>query len=385
MSYLLLPRRGDVVKWAIVPIGFAVGVLAAGLPSPGQVAEAGAVWLCLELLVYQARYQWNDICGFDTDQRHPGGDRGRLPGPSDRRRVRFAWSASTAAAKVMLALGLCAIAGSRAASAMAVLTAGVFGAAAIYERLRGVGKADSQRPPRPTPRIVAIWVVVGAGYAIRVLAGLWLAGPFEARAMQAAAASAWLFGIAWTTSRWAVESTAFMRLRRGRVRWTAADAEGKEHQVALARWLPEQVPADVRDTRSWRAVRAGTRRWSPWNVGGALAGAMAAVSGVLLVQPAAQAGGLWLALLAGLVASWTLVASGERREVDTAAACAAAIAVAVLAGGSAAVAAVTPWVVVSVAQACYLRQDRASIGMLVSGVRKSVRRLAAKPVLSPAR
>jgi hypothetical protein len=55
------------------------------------------VWAVLELLVYPARYQWNDVHGFVADQQHPGvQDRGRLPGPLDRARERVLASSAVA-------------------------------------------------------------------------------------------------------------------------------------------------------------------------------------------------------------------------------------------------------------------------------------------------
>jgi 4-hydroxybenzoate polyprenyltransferase len=145
-----------------------VGSAARGLPDISAIGAALIVWVALELLVYQARYQWNDIRGFEADQQHPGGDRGRLPGPRERRNSRFAWSGVTAAAKVVGAIGLCWALDATVGLSMLLLTAGVFGLAVVYESLRSTSTGRTDQAPAPITRgIVAIWVVIGAGYSPR--------------------------------------------------------------------------------------------------------------------------------------------------------------------------------------------------------------------------
>src|SRR4051794_4800997 len=63
-SYLLLPRPGDLGKAVIVPVTFALGSAAVGGTTASRLSHGVLVWLVLEFLVYQARYQWNDIRGF---------------------------------------------------------------------------------------------------------------------------------------------------------------------------------------------------------------------------------------------------------------------------------------------------------------------------------
>jgi hypothetical protein len=41
--------------------------------------------------------------------------------------------------------------------------------------------------------------------------------------------------------RWAVEATAFGRVRHGQIRWTANAGHAREHLLALVRWLPTAV------------------------------------------------------------------------------------------------------------------------------------------------
>ncbi len=362
ISYLVLPRPGDLVKWLIFPVGFLLGVITRGVASKDAVVEAVVIWICLELLVYQARYQWNDIRGFEADQAHPDGDRGRLPGPVELKRSRLVWSASTAGLKIVIAVTACRLVSPRAGATMVAVTLGVFALAAVYELLRGVSTGRTgQVPPPVTPGIAAIWVVVGAGYALRTVAGVSIATRMDSGLFLGVVGTSWLFGVAWVTSRWAVESTAYARLDDDRLVWAATSGDAKEHQLALVRWLP-QAPYEGGDLRLWTAVRSGTRWSAPWNVTGVVAGGCAAASGVLLVEPATPPAKWLVGSALGLMLSAVLLFSGRRREVVTAMAGPVMVGLMVLAGIQEPWLAVLPWLTVSTAQACYLRQDRASMG-----------------------
>src|SRR5215203_4617619 len=149
-SYLLLPRPGDLVKAWIFPMTFAIGALASGVDGE-QVLRAAIVWIALELLIYQARYQWNDIRGFTADQRHPdAAARGRLPGPPSRGKEHVRASALVALGRLALAAVLAiALAPLELAGPLLALTVAVFGVAGLYEvlRARGTGGADRVPPP----------------------------------------------------------------------------------------------------------------------------------------------------------------------------------------------------------------------------------------------
>src|SRR3954449_11311068 len=70
-GYLLLPRPKDLGKAVVFPLGFLLGVAVSSHLDMREVALAFLTWGVLEFLVYQARYQWNDVRGFAADQRHP--------------------------------------------------------------------------------------------------------------------------------------------------------------------------------------------------------------------------------------------------------------------------------------------------------------------------
>ncbi len=139
-GYLLLPRPQDSIKWLFVPGMFGLGVLSAGGTSASEATRAAAVWAVLELLVYQARYQWNDMRGFFSDQEHRANkDRQRLPGPAAAARARF--TASTVVVLVRLAAAgvvVYALRHLKLALPVGLATAAVFGTALAYEALRSM-------------------------------------------------------------------------------------------------------------------------------------------------------------------------------------------------------------------------------------------------------
>ena len=83
VGYLALPRPRDLTKGLIAPVGFGIGAIGAGGVDRDKLVRAAVVWVLMELMVYQARYQWNDILGFVADQSHPerGGPR-KASGPA---------------------------------------------------------------------------------------------------------------------------------------------------------------------------------------------------------------------------------------------------------------------------------------------------------------
>src|SRR3954452_7048417 len=260
-SYLLLPRPGDSVKWAIFPAALVVGVLARGGISAERVLSAAVLWFILELLIYQARYQWNDIRGFAADQLHPqAATRGRLPGPPERGPVNKLASYVVAAGRLVLALVLAMVVPGLTPTGVAALALGVFGLAVAYEALRGraTGRSSAMPPPL-TPSLIALWLVVGGGYALRGMAGLAVAFDLPPSVVPAAVAAIalWSFGVAFVTGRWALEALAFARMDGGQLTWSAGRQHAREHSLALVRWLPDR-PSTLSATggglNGWQAL-----------------------------------------------------------------------------------------------------------------------------------
>jgi hypothetical protein len=322
-GYLTLPRPGDAVKWWIFPVALAVGLISAGGAGGKEIIRAGVVWAVLELLLYQARYQWNDIHGFEADQRHPdAATRGRLPGPLDRGRPHIRASMLVATARLAAAAALVWLLPSlELGPVVLVLFVSVFGLAVVYEALRGraTGRSDGAQPSAP-PAIVCLWIVSGGGYAIRGASGLALGaeGTIANPALLVAAILAlWGFGVAFVTSRWAIEALSFARVEPTGLVWSASRGQAREHSLALARWLPDfpgtggPRPGPGRDAVAlWPALRGRTDLAAPWNVAMILAAAGAGATGRLLAGSASAGNVLVVALIGALVALTVL----SRRE-----------------------------------------------------------------------
>lgn len=369
LGYLLIPRPGDLSKALLFPAGFLLGAATTGWPDQAHLVRALVVWLALELLIYPARYQWNDIRGFDADQRHADGDRGRLPGPWERRQSRIAWSAATASAKVLLAVGAGLLVDPGTALVVGVLAVAVFAIAAVYESLRAVATGRSDVVPAPvTPGVVGIWLVIGSGYALRTTCGLGLAVDIgqPAGLLPAMVATCWLFGVAWITSRWALEATAHATLGRdGRLDWSPARGTDREHQLALVRWLPDRPPVTVGDLRSWQAVRARPSPWAPWCLTGVLALGLAVVTGTLLAEAGPPAATLLVGGAVGLAAGAAVQFAGRYRALAVVTGGAVTAVALALAGADRPLHACLPWLLIAVAQERYLCQDPRSLGRLV--------------------
>lgn len=313
-GYLLLPRPGDLVKAWIFPVAFVLGALAAGGVGSEELLRAVLTWVALELLIYQARYQWNDIRGFDADQRHPDAiQRGRLPGPSEKGRERKRASALVAAARLAVVALLALLPGLGLSPLLAALTASVFGIAFLYEWLRSRATGYSEQAPPPLrPALIALWLVAGGGYAIRGVAGLGLGFGLAGRPGLAFAATlaTWCFGIAFVTGRWTLEALPFGRLgAAGQISWEVEAGQAREHSLALVRWLPSRVESDVRRLDEWQALRRRPRLSAPWNLAAIAAAGAAAASGLLLASPAGLPAVLVSAACGSLLALAVLVSS----------------------------------------------------------------------------
>ena len=371
-GYLLLPRPKDAVKWWILPLTFALGVVARDGASGEQIVRALVVWATLELLIYQARYQWNDVRGFAADQAHPdAASRGRLPGPPERGRAHIAASLVVALARLAAVAALALLLPSLdLAEPLTGLVVAVFGVAIVYEALRERVTGNSAAVPPPLrPGIAALWIVVGAGYAIRGVAGLALAIDLGARPGLAVAfaIAMWSFGIAFVTARWALEALAFARIQRGRLDWRVRASDAREHSLALVRWLPSPpTGSDVTGSAStrpagWHALRGRSPAAAPWNLAAVAAGAAAAAAGTLLAGPAATATALLAAVVGALGAAAVLAAA--RHQAPAMLALAGAATAALWAGGSPRpVLAVLPWLGLLAAHLFFKAQSLQTLG-----------------------
>jgi hypothetical protein len=288
-AYLVLPRPGDVGKWVIIPASFCLGILTVGSVSGTVALRAMLVWLAIEFLVYQARYQWNDIRGFAADQLHPhASSRGRLPGPIERSRRHVPLSAAVAVGRLLTATSLPLLLPRLDLAAVLYTSAfGVFAAAFIYEAIRAVPAAPIEpAAPQVRPIVAALWIVSGLGYAVRGLTGLALAVNLRAdwRLAVLLGLTFWVGGIGFVTARWAVESLAFASGRNGKVTWRANAVQAREHVLGLTRWIgaPTEAAPLARSLRDWRPLKHASSPSAPWNLAALVKFPVAAASGVAL-------------------------------------------------------------------------------------------------------
>ena len=312
-AYLLVPRRDAWGKALMAPACFVAAACSTG--HFGGWARFTVLWLVLELLIYQARYQWNDIAGVDSDLRHPeAGARSRLPvgsTPQARRRsIRLSWL--TAAARILAALLVGWLTG--LTGQVLVLAAAVFAIAGSYELLRA-----SRYRHWTSVRVVAVWLAVGLGYLVRGGLGLSLGGlAAGSAAMVATLVCLGAFGVMFVLLTWALEATSYCTADDDG-RWHARpELAVKPHLAALLRQVAEPLdgaglpPGASRYCGGDRVLRGGSRLSAPWNLALLAASASGGVSGAALARPHAAGTVAWIvAAAAGLAGG---VALARRRS-----------------------------------------------------------------------
>ncbi len=388
-GYLLMPRPKDLFKALLMPLTFGLGVLAAGGVSAQTLLRAVIVLAVLELLVYPARYQWNDIRGFAADQRHPAEkERGRLPGPLANARQHIGASCTVAAARLGLTAIVAVIPGLRLGGVLLAMTIGVFGVAIAYEALRAVATGRSgDVPPRITAGLVSLWLAVGAGYVVRGLTGLALAVDLGQQPLLGvtAAVTLWAYGVAFVTCRWAIEATAFARVADGRIRWSAEAGHAREHLLGLVRWLPTRAdrrsftgPSE-QSAASWAALRGRTPVTAPWNLAMILAGAAAASTGRLLTGPGTAAETAVAAGFGALAALGVVLVPRATRARLVAVSLGAAVLItaSVLQSAQAPVVALLPWLAVMTAYVYFVSHSLRTMGRWGRQLRAGLVRISA--------
>lgn len=168
-SYLLAPRPDEWLKGLISPVILAVFAVFAD--SPINVAGFLVLWSCYELLIYPARYQWNDIRGYADDIAHPErAHKRRLPilaSKAEQKRL-VAVSSAVIAIRVASAVAVGVVANQ--AESMLWLVGATVAASVLYEALK-----DARPLPRRL-RALLLWVAVSFGYAIRAAISVFALG-----------------------------------------------------------------------------------------------------------------------------------------------------------------------------------------------------------------
>ena len=308
-AYLLVPRRDAWGKALMAPACFVAAACSTG--HFGGWARFTVLWLVLELLIYQARYQWNDIAGVESDLRHPeAGARSRLPvgsTPQARRRsIGLSWL--TAAARILAALLVGWLTG--LTGQVLVLAAAVFAIAGSYELLRA-----SRYRHWTSVRVVAVWLAVGLGYLVRGGLGLSLGGlAAGSAAMVATLVCLGAFGVMFVLLTWALEATSYCTADDDG-RWHARpELAVKPHLAALLRHVAEPLdgaglpPGASRYCGGDRVLRGGSRLSAPWNLALLAASASGGVSGAALARPHAAGTVAWIVAAAAGLAGGVVLA-----------------------------------------------------------------------------
>lgn len=351
-SYLLMPRVAEWVKWVITPGAFVVTAWATGAFRNWH--QFILVWLILEYLIYEARYQWNDIRGIDEDADHPERTaRLRLPGGPNARRNILA-SCLVGILRLILAVSIAAV--THLLAPVMLLIGLVFGVAIVYEALRAVPASSSLSPP-PSARSVAIWITVGLGYAIRSGTGMWLGG---VRLLSLTAISGMLYflalGIMFVLLTWVLEAASYCSTDRKEFLFRAPGLEVKPHIATLLRWTGWTVQhgtGGVPGAAVPVLKEKQGKRYAPWNIALLLGAGLGAVVGTGLARSNPALTAYWPVVAASLLgALWLMIVS----RFATRLAVTAAVAV-VLVGltfpsvhQALAIIAAIPWIAVA---ACY--------------------------------
>jgi 4-hydroxybenzoate polyprenyltransferase len=298
-SYLLLPRPADCVKWLISPLVFVISCAVTG--DWGSSGRFVLVWLVLEYLLYEARYQWNDIRGVQDDAQHAERRfRGRLPlGDSPRdvlSNIRVSIAVMLVRVCAAIALGVVLRLGIVCLS----MFVAVFGVGTIYEALRQ--KASSSSPAHSRHATPLLWLTVGLGYVLRGEVGFVSAG--AATSIPHVLTSVlflWALGVMFVLMTWALEATSFGVIQEtaGRRRWLMAPALMRKQHIA--RLLPyigiQPIVADVSlDRRTLeayggrvRVLMAPVSLQAPWNLAFYTGAAASGALGYLLAAAADDA------------------------------------------------------------------------------------------------
>lgn len=295
-TYLLLPKPNDLAKAQVTVIGLAVGV--AMVSGGGVPLDAWLFVAAFELLIYQARYQWNDLRGLPEDSVHPSREvRARLPiGANPKSDMQSSMSA--ALARLVLAI-LVGVAIQRLPE-MVIVVALVFGLGAIYEAIRTHIRA-------PLLSAAATVGIVSFGGVLRIAVGIYLgagtAGQLMAGAVLGILVATYFFQIAGNAMGWALEATQFIVESHGALRMQST-VERKPHLIGLATIFfgvqPEPLigDGDIFPLRG-RGVLLQARKW--WRLPAVMAIVFGCVSLVLSAPRPVS-----LILGAGLMAAGTL-------------------------------------------------------------------------------
>lgn len=237
-SYLTMARPADFWgKATVAPLIYGT-IHALGDPHGGVAVGAAVVaWLVFELGLYEVRYELNDLADASVDQMHvAAAGRGRVPADPRTRR----WTMRVIALRLALSAVVIVLLPDEARRIVLVVALGLAGVTAGYEGARTVIRRrhlDDWREARLGPAELAVFVLVGGGYALRTGLGAALAGA-SGDVLVAMVALGWTLGVLAILMNWTGDA-AILRI--------AGDDEvlaRKSHIAVLARRL-DSGPGDL--------------------------------------------------------------------------------------------------------------------------------------------
>jgi hypothetical protein len=327
LSYFILPRPDELATKSIfLVLGVFLALTQLPTISWAVLDDWGNIlvlWVAVEFLIYQARYQWNDIVGMAEDQKSTtAASRGRLPVfPGSRP---LSWVVILVRFYLVVVLAALPLAngswGIHLTPAVWIGLVAIVVTAILYELVRWWGRA---RRRASWFHLVVLCTVVGLGYAVRVAIGFVATGGAVGPPLAFGAAVAWALGVYFVTLNWVIEASwnfewdASSRSRAVGVVQKADDT--KPHLYELLRRTKATLPPSTAEADpALRALRPSARITMrlieaprmPFLPFGAIVGAwfvvVGAGTGVLLNLPVGDRGGVLLAggVCAALIAAF---------------------------------------------------------------------------------
>ena len=277
ISYIFLPRPDDLIKLAFLPAGACVALVVT--KNDSRVAPALALWILLELFIYQARYQWNDLRGISEDSAHPlAQERGRLP-ISDDPRADVRTSLTSLLIRVAVGYAIARLPGMDIGDWYLLALGLVFALAFIYEALRGHG--GKMRPVLAW----AIYFTVGLGYAVRGCLGFAIIAGDSHREL-AISLSLFLtaYGSTFVLLTWVLDAASYCHFTsQGHVQIVQRDAlEAKPHLSRLVPAKSEATAGCPAEGKNVPVLRARGNLFESWNVATMASSILAAKLGMQL-------------------------------------------------------------------------------------------------------
>jgi 4-hydroxybenzoate polyprenyltransferase len=309
-AYLALPRPDDArakMPMAVLVYGL---VWFSGADGDVPVWAAVVAWLAFELLLYQGRYLLNDLADAEVDRLHAAAaSRSRLPAGADAARA----ARRALVGRAVLWAVVVAVLPGTARIASLVAAAGLVAATASYEAVRApMRRRTADDGPPGLGAALPVFLLVGAGYAVRIGLGAALAGA-SADVVAVAAPFGWALGTAGVVMIWSLEAAGL------RAAGDTATLARKAHIGLLARLIGESPQSLARPNLSGGAARlaaalAAVAAVAGVGLGVALTGSPGPIALAALIVAGALAGPMlmatWPSPWAGYLAIVVALAAG---------------------------------------------------------------------------